>query len=180
MRKGFAVLGKKQTMEEIRNKVAESGIITLDPARLFVPVVPLSFDLKDFLLHGFVLKEVEFRRQLKEMDWSEFSGKLVALYCSNDAIVASWAWMLVAHYVTTAGGSCVYGSPEEVKEAQLLDAVRQWDVAPLTDERVILKGCGDETISPAVYTAMTTKLVKVVKSLMYGEPCSTVPVFKRK
>ena len=173
-------MGKSQTMEEIRNKVAESGIITLDPSRLFAPDVPLNFDLKDFLLHGFVLKEVEFRRQLKEIDWSVYSGKLVALYCSNDAIVASWAWMLVAHYVTAAGGICSYGSPDEVKEAQLLDAVRQWDVALYADEKVILKGCGDETISPAVYTAMTTKLVKVVKSLMYGEPCSTVPVFKRK
>ncbi len=180
LRKGFAVLGKISTMEAIRNKVAESGLITLDPAQLFAVTMPLSFDLKDYLLHGFVLKEQDFRQRLKEFDWSVYSGKLVALHCSNDAIVARWAWMLVAQYVVQAGGSCSYGSPEAVKEAQLLEAIQQWELTPYLGERVILKGCGDESISPAVYTAMTTKLVGVVKTLMYGEPCSTVPVFKKK
>lgn len=167
-------------MEVIRNKVAESGIITLDPAKIFEANVPLSFDLKEYLLHGFVLKELDFRQRLKDYDWTSYSGKLVALHCSNDAIIASWAWMLVATYITMAGGVCRMGNPTDVKEAALLEAVNQWDVSAYTDERVIVKGCGDETISPAIYTAMTTKLVQVVKSLMYGEPCSTVPVFKRK
>lgn len=167
-------------METIRNKVAESGIITLDPAKLFAVSMPLSFDLKDYLLHGFVLKEQDFRQRLKEYDWSVFSGKLVALHCSNDAIIASWAWMLVATYVVGAGGECQLGTPAEVKEAATLAAVLRWDVSPFVGERVVVKGCGDESISPAVYTAMTTKLVDVVKTLMYGEPCSTVPVFKRK
>lgn len=180
MRKGFAVLGKTSNMEAIRNKVAESGIITLDPAKLFAVSLPLSFDLKDYLLHGFVLKEQDFRQKLKEYDWSMYSGKLVALHCSNDAIIASWAWMLVATYVVGAGGQCRMGNPAEVKEAAMLEAISAWDVSAFTGERVIVKGCGDESISPAVYTAMTTKLVAVVKTLMYGEPCSTVPVFKKK
>jgi len=179
-RGGFAVLGKTETMEVIRNKVAESGIITLDPAKIFEVSVPLSFDLKEYLLHGFVLKEQDFRQQLKSYDWSVYSGKLVALHCSNDAIIASWAWMLVTTYVVGAGGTCRFGSSEEVKEADQLEAVTNWDIAPFDGKRVIVKGCGDQTISPAIYTAMTTKLVGVVKTLMYGEPCSTVPVFKKK
>lgn len=180
MRKGFAVLGKISNMEVIRNKVAESGIITLDPAKLFAVSMPLSFDLKDYLLHGFVLKEQDFRQQMKAFDWSVYSGKLVAVHCSNDAIIASWAWMLVATYVVGAGGQCRMGTPEAVRESAQLEAIQAWDVKPFADARVIVKGCGDESISPAVYTAMTTKLVGVVKTLMYGEPCSTVPVFKKK
>jgi hypothetical protein len=166
-------------MEVIRNKVAESGIITLDPARLLPETGPLGFDLQEYLFHGFVLREKEFRQQLKEKDWSACNGRLVALYCSTDAIIASWAWMLVTRYVVEAGGSCIFGNPEMAAEQQCLAAVATLDVSIYAGERVILKGCGDKSISPAVYTALTGKLVPVVKSLMYGEPCSTVPVFKK-
>ncbi len=166
-------------MEVIRNKVAESGIITLDPAKLLPEISPVGFDLQEYLQHGFVLREKEFRQALQKKDWSAYNGRLVALYCSTDAIIASWAWMLVTRYVAEAGGSCVFGLPASVAEQNMLRAAESLDVKAYEGERVILKGCGDKSISPAVYTALTQKLVPVVKSLMYGEPCSTVPVFKK-
>jgi hypothetical protein len=167
-------------MENLRNKVAESGIITLDPAKLAPLDDVLGFDLRDFLWHGMVLKEKEFREQLKAIDWSAYRGRLVAVYCSTDAIVARWAWMLLAQYLQQAGGACRFGTPSQLKQDLLLEAIAQLNLNDYEGERVVIKGCGDESIGEAVYVALTMKLVPVVKSLMYGEPCSTVPVYKKR
>lgn len=180
MRKGFVVLGKTLPMEIVKNKVAESGLITLDPGKLFPQKELVGFDLKDFLWQEMVLREKEFRLAMKNIDWSVYNGKLVALYCSTDAIVAQWAWMLVAGYLEEAGADYAFGQKEAVAENALISAIEKWEVAAYQGGKVIVKGCGDPNIGPAVYVAMSRRLLPVVQSLMYGEPCSTVPVFKKK
>lgn len=167
-------------MEIIKNKVAESGLITLDPGKLFPQKELVAFDLKDFLWQEMVLREKDFRLAMKNIDWSVYNGKLVALYCSTDAIIAHWAWMLVAGYLQDAGADYAFGQTEAVAEKALISHIESWDVTAYQGARVIVKGCGDQSIGSAVYVAMSRRLLPVVQSLMYGEPCSTVPVFKKK
>jgi hypothetical protein len=163
----------------IKNKVAESGLVVLDPADWLRPYQPVGFDLKDFLYMGMVLREKAFREELKGYDWTSYTGKLVALYCSADAIVPMWAYMLVNAYLQQKSAEVYFGTPEAVRLQRALAAVERADFSEYAEGRLILKGCGDESIPAALYVGLTNKLVPLVKSLMYGEPCSTVPVFKK-
>jgi hypothetical protein len=162
------------------NKVAESGLITLKP-ETWVPSTPVaSFDLKDYLFHGLILKEQDFRDRLKTIDWSQYKDQVLCVYCSTDAIIPSWAYMLVATYASAFAAQIFYGNSEHYVSSALLRHIEQIDANQYRDQRVIIKGCSDEfPIGPEVYVALTAKLVPVVKSLMFGEPCSTVPVYKR-
>lgn len=167
-------------MEPIRNKVAESGIITLD----LTPFLPREtdfalFDLQPFLFHGLILKEKDYRAALQALDWSAFSGKHIALYCSTDAIIPVWAYMLAASYLQPVAASVTFGQLLLVHELLLQSNLRA-GIRPADYEgaRVVLKGCGDVPVPEAAYVAATLLLRPVVKSLMYGEPCSTVPVYK--
>lgn len=167
-------------MELIQNKVADSGLIVLDLAD-FLPKEPVvGLDIKDFLFHGMVLREKEFREQVRSFDWEGFSGKFVALYCSTDAIVPRWAYMLIAANLFDKAKGVHAGTPQAYRERLALLAIDAYDVGPINEGRIILKGCGDDTLNDAMYTHMSLRLLPVVKSLMYGEPCSTVPVYKRK
>lgn len=163
-----------------RNKVAESGIITLDLAP-FVPATDAvaAFDLKPFLFRELILKEKDFRQALKEFDFSVFQEKHVALYCATDAIIPVWAYMLATSYLQPVAKSVHFGDPAFVAEVILLENIRR-GILPENFEqaRVVLKGCGDVLVPQSAYVAATDILLPVVKSLMYGEPCSTVPVFK--
>ena len=162
------------------NKVANSGLITLKPEEWAPREQPASFDLKDFLFMELILKEKDFREALKSYNWEQYKGTPLCVFCSADAIIPSWAYMLVTTYATPVAKSVFYGTPAQWFDHQLLDFIQQLDVTPYHDERVIIKGCSDGLeISPSVYVALTHKLMPVVKSLMFGEPCSTVPVFKR-
>lgn len=178
--KVFLLLGQAKIMEVIQNKVAESGLIVVDPAQYLAEIQVEAFDLKEFLLHGMVLREKDFRDRLKLVEWSQFTGKLVALYCSTDAILPTWAFMLVTQYLHGVGAKVMAATPSAMREQLALEAIRNAEFAVYEDAKVILKGCGDENIPVSLYTALSSALLPHVKSLMYGEPCSTVPVFKKK
>jgi len=167
-------------MELIQNKVAESGLVVLDLADFLPKEAVVGLDIKAFLFHGMVLREKEFREMLRAYDWSAFSGKFVAVYCSTDAIVPRWAYMLIATYLQPLSLGISAGTPESFTESLTLQAIQNFEVEHLRDARVIVKGCGDNTLSDAMYMQMSLRLLSVVKSLMYGEPCSTVPVYKKK
>ncbi|HTJ11698.1 MAG TPA: DUF2480 family protein [Dinghuibacter sp.] len=165
----------------IVNKVTESGLISLD-LQDFLPSVErvAVFDLKEHLFMGLILKEKDFRVALQGLDWSVFTGKDVAVFCSADAIIPAWAYMLVASYLEPVAVSVFLGNEAALRQHLLLDAIDDINPEDYLDKRVVIKGCGDAAIPPDAYLRITMKLRPVAKSIMYGEPCSTVPVFKRK
>lgn len=166
-------------MEQFVNKVAESGIITLDLVS-FIPEEAsiASFDLKPFLFREMILREKDYRAALQTFDWQQYEGKHVAMFCSADAIVPVWAYMLAASYLQPISTSAYFGTPEELQKVLINDKIKAIDKADYTDKRVVIKGCGDTPIPEAAYVAISLHLRPVVKSLMYGEPCSTVPIYK--
>jgi hypothetical protein len=164
----------------IVNKVAESGLITLDPADFAPKQSVLSFDLKDYLFMGLILKEKDFRAALQQINWSNYDGAVVAVFCSADAIIPMWAYMLVATYLTPVARKVFFGTHEQAFEQAWLQNIQALPVVEFTDKRVVIKGCGDLPVSAAVYLTLTNLLQPVAKSIMYGEPCRTVPVYKKK
>ncbi len=167
-------------MEQFVNKVAESGIITLDLA----PFIPTEselavFDLKPFLFREMILREKDYRTALQTVDWQPFEGKHVALFCSVDAIIPVWAYMLAASYLHPVAASVYFGTTEELIKMLINNKINQVDTAEYLDKRVVIKGCGDTPIPELAYVSITQHLRGVVKSLMYGEPCSTVPIYKK-
>ncbi|MBL0155181.1 MAG: DUF2480 family protein [Chitinophagaceae bacterium] len=165
--------------EPFVNKVAESGLITLDPVNYYPRGETAVFDLKDHLFMQLILKEKDFREALKTLDWEPFRDKNVALTCSADAIIPVWAWMLAAGYLQPIARELFMGTAEELQRQLFLRNIDKIDAAEFTDQRVVIKGCGETPIPDFVYMELTKKLRPVVKSIMYGEPCSTVPVFKK-
>ncbi len=164
---------------EIINKVAQSHLITLNPVDLF-PASIIVFDLKDFLFMELILKEKEFRESLKTHNWKQYTEKSVILTCSADAIIPLWAYMLVTTYLQPYAKAITSGDAESAKRELFHMQVEKVDFEQYRDKRIVLKGCGDEAIPEYAYVTLTDKLLPYVKSIMYGEPCSTVPVFKRK
>lgn len=162
------------------NKIANSGLITLKPEEWFQGADIRSFDLRDHLFMGMILKEKDFRDAVKAHDWSIYQGSILCVFCSADAIIPNWAYMLVASRVAGKAEEVFFGTPAQWKTQFLVKYISSMDITPYTDQRVIIKGCSDELeIGPEIYTALTVRLVPIVKSLMFGEPCSTVPVYKR-
>lgn len=169
------------TMEEIVNKIAGSGLITLDPAD-FLPEAAdwVVFDLKPFLFRGLILKEKDFREALKALDWNPYRDKIISLQCSADAIIPMWAFMLVTAYLEPLATDIFYGDPADYLRQRTIAGIEALDEETFRDQRVVLKGCGDKEVPPDVYVRLMKKLRPVVKSVMFGEPCSTVPVYKQK
>ena len=168
-------------MEEIiLNKVSESGIITIDPEHYFPEEEIVAFDLTPFLFRGLILKEKDFRESMQNENWSKYVGKAVAVFCSADAIIPAWAHMLVASMLSGIAHAVYAGTPAELEKKLFLQNLEQINRTDYIDKRVVVKGCGDKQIGAYAYLAITEILRPVVKSLMYGEPCSTVPVFKKK
>jgi uncharacterized protein DUF2480 len=166
--------------DPIINKVSESGLITLDPADYYPKGETAVFDLKDFLFMGLILKEKDFREALKSMNWEQYRDKNVAVTCSADAIIPMWAWMLVASYLQPVAKEVVMGDEKELHKTIFLKNLLQINTTEFTDKRIVVKGCGDTPIGEFAYMELTRLLQPVVKSIMYGEPCSTVPVYKKK
>lgn len=165
----------------IVNKVAQSGIITIDLAD-FVPAVDdcVLIDIKPFLYEELILRETEFRDALKKIDWSQYQHKFVALTCTADAIVPLWAYMLLAQYLQSYAKHVIFGDLATLKNEVLLNRLQAYlEQNDFTDARAVIKGCGDKDISANIYVQITQLLLPKVKSLMYGEPCSTVPVYKK-
>ena len=127
-----------------------------------------------------VLKEKDFREWIKANDWTQYSEKFVAVYCSSDAIVPTWAYMLISTKLSGIAQKVVFGDLNALESALWESALNELNIDQYKDKKVVIKGCGDLPVSAAAYTNISSKLVPVVQSLMYGEPCSTVPVFKRK
>ena len=165
--------------EPFVNKVAESGLITLDLEKYYPKGETAVFDLKDHLFMGLILKEKDFREALKSLDWSVYQDKNVALTCSADAIIPVWAWMLVVSYLQPVAKEVVMGDEKELHRSLYLKNIDAIDVNEFAGQRVVIKGCGETPIADYVYMEITKKLRPVVKSIMYGEPCSTVPVYKQ-
>lgn len=165
--------------EEIKNKVAESGLITFNLEDLYQVGARKTFDLKDFLYEGLILREKEYRAALKEFDWSEYQDAFVNLECNADAIVPQWAFMLASTYLEPVAKRVVMGSRETLEAILFQEALASLDVEQFRDERVIVKGCSKYPVPTSAFVEFVAKLRPIAKSLMYGEACSTVPLFKR-
>lgn len=167
-------------MEPIVNKVAESGIITLNLENFLPREEITGFDLKPFLFREMILKEKDYRASLLAHDWEQYNDKAVAVYCSVDAIIPVWAYMLAGTYLQKYAADIYFGTEEELKKNIVLKNIGAIDTREYEDKRVVIKGCGDIFIPEYAYLEITKMLTPVVKSLMYGEPCSTVPLYKRR
>lgn len=168
-------------MEEkpLVNRVAQSSLVTINLEDYLKGIEVVPFDLKEFLFRELILREKDFRANLKEIDWSEFGNKHMAVFCSNDAIIPHWAYMLVASYAAPHAMSVQQGDPAQIRERLLLERLKDVVGADYQDQRVVIKGCSDEAVPVSAYLAITSALQPYAQSVMYGEPCSTVPIFKR-
>jgi hypothetical protein len=164
--------------DAIVNKVAQSGLITLNLEDYLPKGETALFDLKDYLFMSLILKEKDFREALKNLDWSVYQNKNVAITCSADAIIPLWAYMLVTTYLQPLAADVFVGTEEEMQKHRFLKNINAIDAAQYTGQRIVVKGCGDVSIGAFAYAELTKHLLPQVKSLMYGEPCSTVPVYK--
>ena len=166
--------------ETIVNKIANSGLITIDLEKYLPKESIAGFDLKDHLFMGLILKEKDFREGLKNLDWSVYRDKMVAINCSADAIIPSWAYMLVVTYLNEVAKDSYVGTTEEMQKHLFIKNIAAIDLSEFADQRIVVKGCGEVNIESFAYAEITKILLPVVKSIMYGEPCSTVPVYKKK
>jgi hypothetical protein len=161
------------------NRVAQSGLITIDLATYWPTEEIVDFDLKPYLFRELILREKDFRVALDAYDWSRLQGKILAVHCTADVIIPRWAYMLIAAKATPYAQHIVQGDAVTVREKLLLQAIAQIDPIAYEGKRIVIKGCGDESLPVSAYLAITKVLQPTVQNLMYGEPCSTVPVFKR-
>lgn len=166
--------------EEFVNKVAESGIITIDLEKFFPAEEIIVFDIKDYLFMGLILKEKDFRQALKELNNEKYQQKIVAVTCTADAIVPMWAYMLISTTLQPVSKEIVFGTQNEAKTKLLIRNILQIRKEDFADKRVVIKGCGETPIPEEAYLEITNLLIPVVKSIMFGEPCSTVPIYKKK
>lgn len=162
------------------NKVAESALTTLDLEDFYPKDEIALFDMKDHLFMGLILKEKDFRETMKNLDLEKFTNKTVAVTCTADAVIPMWAYMLVATYLQPVAKDVFFGTEEEVKKEILLKNITAIKTDDYIDKRVVIKGCGEVPVGEAAYLLATKILRPVSKSIMYGEPCSTVPIFKKK
>jgi Protein of unknown function (DUF2480) len=165
-------------MESIVNKVASSGIVTLNLEELYLPGERVLFDIKPLLFQELILREKDFREFVKNEDWSKYQDKFIALTCSADAIVPVWAYMLLATKLEPLAKKVVFGDLAALEDILFHEAMAKIDVNDYADARVVIKGCGDIAVPKSAYVEITTLLRPVAKSIMYGEPCSTVPLYK--
>ena len=165
--------------EEIVNKVAQSGLITLDMESYYPEGERVLLDIKDNLWQGLALREKEFRAFVKENDWSVYEGKFVAIYCSADAIVPTWAYMLLTTVLEPYAKKVVFGDLQALETQLFQQALQSINGEDYQDARVVVKGCSDLPVPVSAYVEITEKLRPFVRTIMYGEPCSTVPLYKR-
>lgn len=166
--------------EEIINRVANSDLITIDLTDYAPNIQILELDLKHFLFEGFILKEKDFRASLKEFDFSGYENKVVAVFCSSDCIIPMWAFMLVTSCLNNVASEIYSGNKNTVFQQLFLSNIENIKTLKFKNKKVIVKGCGQIPLSANLYVAITKKLQNIVTSLMFGEACSAVPVFKKK
>ena len=165
---------------EIVNKVTQSGLVTIDLEDLFIPGERVLFDLKDWLFEELILKEKDFREKIKDHNWENYKDKFVAVTCTADAIVPTWAFMLVATHIKPVARKISFGNLQKLEEEIFDEAISKLNADDFKDQKVVIKGCSKIEVPVSAYVNLTALLRPVVKSIMYGEPCSTVPVYKRR
>jgi hypothetical protein len=170
---------KKAVQEEIINRVASSPLITLDLEQLSPSGERVQYDLKDNLYQGIILKEDDFRAFLRENDWSVYKGKHVAVFCSEDAIIPHWAFMLLVSRLSPYAKTVVYGKLDDLEIELYRRAIQQLNPEDYKDKKIVVKGCGEKTVPVSAYMDVMTLLQPVATSVMFGEPCSTVPIYKK-
>ncbi|MGM0634671.1 MAG: DUF2480 family protein [Bacteroidota bacterium] len=166
-------------MAEIVNRVAKSKLQTLDLEDLYQEGKRVSLDISQWLDQGFILKEQEFREQLKNHPWKDYQDCFVALHCATDAIVPSWAYLLVSTHLNPFAKKIVKGNFEDLELVLYTEEINRLDVSEYQDLPVIIKGCSNKPVPESAYLLVLQKLQKVAKSIMYGEACSSVPLFKK-
>ncbi len=167
-------------MNDITNKVASSGLITIDPADFSPQGKRAVIDIKPLLVEEFLLREKDFREYVKTTDWSVYDGQFIAVTCSNDAIIPVWAYMLLAAALEPFAKKIVFGDAEALEEVLFSEQLSKIKPGDYRDQRIVIKGCGDVHVPVSAYVELTRLLKPVAKTIMYGEPCSTVPVYKSK
>lgn len=166
--------------EEIVNRVAKSPLITFDLESLYSEGKRLTLDLSQWLDHGIILRETDFRKQLNAYNWSAYQDTYVALYCSTEAIIPAWASLLIGTYLQPFAKKVVLGSLEQLEIQLFFEKIYHLDVTPFKNKPVIIKGCSEKSVPNAAYIQLIDKLQPHVKSLFYGEACSSVPLYKQK
>lgn len=167
-------------MSEIINKVAGSGIVTIDLEVYYQEGERVFFDIKPLLFQELILKEKDFREYVKSEDWSKYQNKFVAITCTNDAIVPTWAYMLIGIALEPYARKIVFGNIEQLEAELFNEALATIDYSQFKDARIVIKGCSNKPVPVNAYVKLTAALKPYVKSIMYGEPCSTVPLYKSK
>ena len=167
-------------MSEIVNKVANSALMVFDLEDYYPDNHVITLDVSQWLFGGMILKESEFRAQLKAVDWTVYEDKYVALYCSTEAILPAWSYALVAVHLTPFALKIIHGDKKIAVIDWYQDILNKLDYTSYFDKPVILKGCSKKEVPNEVYTLAIQKLIKVAKSIMFGEACSAVPLFKKK
>ncbi|MBC7884415.1 MAG: DUF2480 family protein [Saprospiraceae bacterium] len=161
------------------NKVAESGIITINLEEFFPKHEFAVFDIKEYLYLGLILKEKEFREALKNLSLTLFSDKIVLVICSADAIIPLWAYMLINNCLTGVAYDIYTGTEEEYLKVHYREVLQRTDYKQYQDQRIVIKGCSNKPVPSYAYAYLTSLLRPFAQSIMFGEPCSTVPIFKR-
>jgi hypothetical protein len=172
-------LDESSMMEPVVNKVAQSPIKVFNLEDLWDGGDVVEFDLAPFLDHGLILREKQFRESIKSYDWSNFVGKHVALHCSTDAIVPVWAYMLVASRLDGIAASSSLGSTEDLVRERFAESMARLDWSAYEDAIVVVKGCGSSIVPGSAYVAVIQRLQQVARKLMFGEPCSSVPLWRK-
>ncbi len=166
--------------EEIVNRVANSTLKTIDLDEFYAPGERIVFDMASLLFQGLILREKDFREFVATHDWSEYQNKNVAVYCSIDTIIPSWAVMVIITKLQPVANHVIYGTLEELEHKLFSDALSALDLSFYKDSKVVIKGCGKHPVPAYAFAELTRLLTPYVSSLMYGEPCSTVPVYKKR
>ena len=166
--------------EEIKNKVADSGLTTIDLEELFPEGERVLFDIKPLLFQELILKEKDFREFIKNEDWSKYNNKFVAIICSSDAIVPTWAYMLLSLSLQPFAKKIVFGNLEMLENSLFDELLNKIDFSQYKDSRIVIKGCSGKPVPVNAFVKLSAALKPFAKSIMYGEPCSTVPLYKAK
>ena len=165
--------------DQLINKVAQSGLITIDLEAFYPPGERVIFDIKTFLFQELILREKDFREAMKNHDWNAYTDKYVSIICSADAIVPTWAYMLIATNLSPVAKRTVFGDLETLETILYQEVLSKFTLESYRDARIVIKGCGNLPVPKSAYVELTRLLSPVAKSIMYGEPCSTVPIYKR-
>lgn len=167
-------------MEEIINKVSNSGIVSIDLETFYTPGERILFDIKPYLFQELILKEKDFREFIKTNNWSVYQDKIVGIVCTADAIVPTWAYMLLTLAFEPFAKRVFFANEQEIENLLFNEQLKTIHPSDYKDARIVIKGCGDKAIPTNAFVELTTLLKPFAKSIMYGEPCSTVPLYKAK